>query len=54
VLGKDAIQGLTFHAAVPGDAVEIKDDREGQAGIGFDLLVEFEERALKDLSEQGA
>ena len=54
VPGKDALEGFALKAAVSCLAIEVEDDGEGLAGVGLNLLVEFNERAMQNLGEQGA
>ena len=52
MLGENALERLAFQATIAGDAIKIEDDGKGQAGVGLDLLVQFQERALQDLCQQ--
>ena len=49
---KDGIEGFAFHAAVSGEAVEIEDDGEGEAGSALNFPVEFDEGQAYALRQQ--
>ncbi len=54
IFGQDRFERLAFHAAITAGSVEIKNNAEGDAGVPFDLFVEFDEGHTKDLGEQAA
>src|SRR5258707_5674394 len=54
MLGEDGIESLTFEPAIAAEAVEIKDDGQGDAGVALNLLIEFDEGDAKNLREEAS